>query len=78
MAAIKKRLEIFNDLKAKGCFDDLTLDLQHAREIIRIMDTCKLNSGFLQYQFRIILAFSGGSTGRRFRGGRGSLEEREN
>lgn len=39
MAAIKKRLEIFNDLKAKGCFDDLTLDLQHAREIIRIMDT---------------------------------------
>ncbi|WKY00575.1 hypothetical protein Q1695_014979 [Nippostrongylus brasiliensis] len=39
MAAIKKRLEIFNDLKAKGCLDNFTLDLQHAREIIRIMDT---------------------------------------
>ncbi|VDO28920.1 unnamed protein product [Haemonchus placei] len=39
MADIKKRLEIFNDMKAKGCFDDFTLDLQHAREIIRTMDT---------------------------------------
>uniref|UniRef100_A0A7I5E8U6 Serrate RNA effector molecule homolog n=1 Tax=Haemonchus contortus TaxID=6289 RepID=A0A7I5E8U6_HAECO len=39
MADIKKRLEIFNDMKAKGCFDDFTLDLEHAREIIRTMDT---------------------------------------
>ncbi|KAK6014856.1 hypothetical protein OSTOST_19751, partial [Ostertagia ostertagi] len=39
MADIKKRLEIFNDMKSKGCFDDFTLDLQHAREIIRTMDT---------------------------------------
>ncbi|KAK5983768.1 Serrate RNA effector molecule [Trichostrongylus colubriformis] len=39
MADVKKRLEIFNDMKSKGCFDDLTLDLQHAREIIRTMDT---------------------------------------
>ncbi|KAK6047971.1 hypothetical protein COOONC_14525, partial [Cooperia oncophora] len=39
MADIKKRLEIFNDMRSKGCFDDLTLDLQHAREIIRTMDT---------------------------------------
>uniref|UniRef100_A0A0K0DKQ3 Serrate RNA effector molecule homolog n=1 Tax=Angiostrongylus cantonensis TaxID=6313 RepID=A0A0K0DKQ3_ANGCA len=36
---VKKRLEIFNDLKSKGCFNDLVLDLQHAREIIRLMDT---------------------------------------
>ncbi|EYB91278.1 hypothetical protein Y032_0207g2005 [Ancylostoma ceylanicum] len=47
MAEIKKRLEIFNELKAKGCFDDVTLDLQHAREIIRLMDTLvvKLEGG---------------------------------
>ncbi|KAJ1346952.1 hypothetical protein KIN20_001887 [Parelaphostrongylus tenuis] len=39
LADVKKRLEIFNDLKSKGCFNDLSLDLQHAREIIRLMDT---------------------------------------
>ncbi|KJH52847.1 Arsenite-resistance protein 2 [Dictyocaulus viviparus] len=39
LADVKKRLEIFNDLKSRGCFNDLTLDLQHAREIIRLMDT---------------------------------------
>ncbi|KAK6739624.1 hypothetical protein RB195_008241 [Necator americanus] len=47
MTEIRKRLEIFNDLKAKGCFDDVTLDLQHAREVIRLMDTLvvKLEGG---------------------------------
>lgn len=44
MAEIKKRLEIFNELKSKGCFDDVTLDLQHAREVIRLMDTCESRS----------------------------------
>ncbi|CAJ0600184.1 unnamed protein product [Cylicocyclus nassatus] len=47
MAEIKKRLDIFNELKSKGCFDDVTLDLTHAREIIRLMDTLvvKLEGG---------------------------------
>lgn len=38
LSNVKKRLEIFNDLKSKGYFDGLTLDLEHAREIIRLMD----------------------------------------
>uniref|UniRef100_A0A1I7XTJ3 ARS2 domain-containing protein n=1 Tax=Heterorhabditis bacteriophora TaxID=37862 RepID=A0A1I7XTJ3_HETBA len=39
MENIEKRLEIFNDLKATGSFEKISLDLDNAKDVIRIMDT---------------------------------------
>lgn len=39
LANVQKRLEIFTALKDKGTFDNLNLDLENAKEIIRVMDT---------------------------------------
>ncbi|CAI4228643.1 unnamed protein product [Auanema sp. JU1783] len=37
--SVKKRLDIFEDLRSKGAFDNVTLDQEHTQDIIKILDS---------------------------------------